>query len=243
MVNLMIVDPQNDFCLPGAPLEVKGAMVDIRRISKYIRDNGHDVNDIWITMDMHPFLHIANANFWYNKLDVQRTSEYNRITPDMIDEIVFPAIDIPFDELKEIVSRHNGGAVMAWPPHCIMGTPGANIVDELFEAVTDWSLANGKNPHIVLKGMDQLKEEYSAFGVVADTNIDKLIAGDLTGEWLVGGQAMDVCVVSTVTDICGFIPAKNITVIGEWGSWIGTQDPKMFTDLGVNFAEGPVDGN
>lgn len=249
MFNLMIVDPQNDFCLPDAPLEVKGAMGDISRMAKFILSNSGLIDNIIITMDNHHVLHIANTNFWRGRMPNPTTSvaPYTDITPDMIGEQVTSVVQGMTDSYaRKLVFDYNGGHVTAWPQHCITGTPGAAIVDELAQAIEAWSITTGRIPHYFIKGIGPFVEEYSAFGE-GTKNLedfkDWLSEPAHDKRWLVGGEAADYCVLSTVTDMIGVVPvASDITVVSDWTSWIGNPDATRFTDLGVHFEGEPTDG-
>src|SRR6185436_1606772 len=78
-VQLLIIDPQNDFCdLPEswcppdpvtgarlAPaLPVAGAHADMRRLAALIRAGGEGLTDIAITLDSHHRIDIAHPGFW-----------------------------------------------------------------------------------------------------------------------------------------------------------------------------------
>ncbi len=75
-----------------------------------------------------------------------------------------------------------------WPPHCVQGTPGAEIASGLrlpTEAV------------IVSKGSSPEEDAYSAF---QGTDLDAALAARGIGRILVGGLATDYCVLHTVRD-------------------------------------------
>ena len=49
-----------------------------------------------------------------------------------------------------------------WPEHCLIGTPGHNVVSEVRDALDEWSDATGKSVEWVEKGQNLLTEMYSA---------------------------------------------------------------------------------
>ena len=49
-----------------------------------------------------------------------------------------------------------------WPEHCLIGTPGHNVVPEVRDALEEWSDATGKSVEWVEKGQNLLTEMYSA---------------------------------------------------------------------------------
>jgi nicotinamidase-related amidase len=49
-----------------------------------------------------------------------------------------------------------------WPPHALIGTPGHNIVEPLFEPLLNWSRENFKTIEFVTKGSNPFVEHFSA---------------------------------------------------------------------------------
>lgn len=82
----------------------------------------------------------------------------------------------------------------SWPLHCVQGTPGAKIIDDI---------ANSVFPHeIVSKGMDEHVEAYSGFdGFIADGRslVEYLRSMNVDGIEIVG-LALDYCVAATAID-------------------------------------------
>src|SRR3954466_11079887 len=79
VAQLLIIDPQNDFCdvpaawrpvdpLTGAAiapaLPVAGAHADMQRTATFIRTAGAALGDITITLDSHHRIDIAHPTFW-----------------------------------------------------------------------------------------------------------------------------------------------------------------------------------
>lgn len=49
-----------------------------------------------------------------------------------------------------------------WPEHCLIGTPGHNVVKCVRDAMDEWSDATGKSVEWIEKGQNLLTEMYSA---------------------------------------------------------------------------------
>ena len=75
-----------------------------------------------------------------------------------------------------------------WPPHCVSGTPGAEI---------DSGLNLPSDAHIVDKGTDSDREAYSGF---EGTGLDEWLRSRGVSRVFVGGLATDYCVSNTVKD-------------------------------------------
>jgi nicotinamidase/pyrazinamidase len=61
---LLIIDPQVDFCDPKGALYVPGAERDMERLAKMVRRTREKLDDIHVTLDSHHRIHIAHPIFW-----------------------------------------------------------------------------------------------------------------------------------------------------------------------------------
>lgn len=98
----------------------------------------------------------------------------------------------------------------SWPFHCVRGTPGAEINEELLSAAID----TGKPVLLVNKGENPLVEQYSGFdGYVRnvwnddnkhrqliDLSLDEALGALSVTKVLIGGLAGDYCVPATAID-------------------------------------------
>ena len=63
-VELLIIDPQIDFCDPKGALYVTGSEADITRLAQMVRRLAPKLDDIHVTLDSHHFVDIAHPIFW-----------------------------------------------------------------------------------------------------------------------------------------------------------------------------------
>src|SRR5262249_33673334 len=75
-----------------------------------------------------------------------------------------------------------------WPPHCVQGTPGAELHASLDRSNVDL---------VIDKGQDRNSQGYSAF---QDTSLAELLRERGVDRLYVGGLATDYCVKHTVLD-------------------------------------------
>lgn len=74
-IHLMIVDPQNDFCIADDGHGNKGALVvpgadqDMARLAKMVRRLGPKLDDIHVTMDSHQTVGIERPRWWKRASD------------------------------------------------------------------------------------------------------------------------------------------------------------------------------
>ena len=63
-IQLLVIDPQKDFCDPTGALYVKGAEKDMERLAAMVDKNGDKIDDIRVTLDSHQKIHIAHPICW-----------------------------------------------------------------------------------------------------------------------------------------------------------------------------------
>ena len=94
------------------------------------------------------------------------------------------------------VIRLNGLDQILWPVHCVQGTSGAELVDDLTTDSID---------HVVFKGSDHNIDSYSGFfdnGRLKATGLHEYLQDRGVTRLFVAGLATDFCVKFTVNDAC-----------------------------------------
>ncbi|KAK5000836.1 NAD(+) salvage pathway protein [Elasticomyces elasticus] len=170
---LIVVDLQEDFCPPNGALAVAGG----REIAPIINSLlTLPFTTRIATKDYHPRAHISFAS--------------NHPPPD----------NKPFESIITIANPYNPSETQTsrlWPDHCVQGTPGAELIQEL----------DAKNiQHVVEKGKDERVEMYSAFTdpfenpSVSTSELAKILREAQTTHVFVTGLATDYCVKHTAID-------------------------------------------
>jgi len=164
-VALIIIDAQYDFGRKNGALYVTGG----EQVVPVINDlrmalKGVGVEDVVLTQDWHPADHMSFA----------------RNNPG---STLFKEIDLP-----------NGTKQMMWPAHCVQGSPGAEFLDDLVIAESDY---------IVQKGLGSV-DSYSGFGSADGVSeitplLEHLKRLHIT-HVVIAGLAYDYCVSYTARD-------------------------------------------
>jgi len=174
---LVVVDMQNDFCPPDGSLAVSGGRDIASLINTLLNEPAFAFKVA--TQDYHPKTHISFAS--------------NHPPPN----------NKPFESFIDM-KNHVGGKPeetmqqRLWPVHCVQGTIGAEIIDEIDMSKIDLTIQ---------KGMDERVEMYSAFsdsfgnmtagaGGVSHDLADVLHAKHISHVYVVG-LAGDYCVKAT----------------------------------------------
>jgi len=249
-IHLLMIDPQNDFCIANGPGGEKGALVvggadaDMARLAAFITRNKKRFEEIHCTLDSHQIMHIANPNFWRNSKG-DMPNPFTLITVDDVKNGVWRPFRPDFQKRAQAyvdTLAKNGRYVLCiWPPHCIIGSWGASIVPAVSNALNEWATEKCNTVDFVAKGSNPFTEHYS--GVQADvpddsdpstklnTNlIDALTEAD---EILITGEALSHCVANTIRDVAtqfGVDNIKKFTLLQDTSSNVGG-----FEKLGRDF--------
>jgi nicotinamidase-related amidase len=143
-LSLLIIDPQKDFH-PGGSLAVPGSDEDAERIAKFIEDNVDSLDEIVVTLDSHHTTHIAHMAFWRDANGAS-PNPFTLITnADVKEGKWLPRDSQHNDWALEYTSKLDAAGkftLCIWPDHCLIGSPGHNIVDCIFAALMVWARAN-----------------------------------------------------------------------------------------------------
>jgi nicotinamidase/pyrazinamidase len=153
------------------------------------------------------------------------------IPSSMLDPSVFGNVESVTDEhgtldlLKYCIEyatrleRAGRFQICIWPEHCLMGSAGHGLVDEVLQAVNEWSQHTGRSVEWVMKGQNLLTEMYSALAadvpVSPETayNFSLLESLKQADSLVVCGQAMSHCVNYTLRDIISQWPSDRLSDI------------------------------
>jgi nicotinamidase/pyrazinamidase len=101
---------------------------------------------------------------------------------------------------------------MIWPYHCLIGTPGYNIVAPLFNVILDWETSNVAQATLLTKGSNFKTEHFSAVRAEVTDPEDQMtqLNTDFIGlfseadEILLAGEARSHCLANTVRDMAEY---------------------------------------
>ena len=235
VIQLLIIDPQNDFCdvpaawrpvdpLTGAAvapaLPVAGAHADMQRTAALIRAAGAALTDITVTLDSHHHVDIAHPTFW-KKPDGAAVTPFTTITAAQAragefaprDPAALPRALAYLDEL-EARRRYT---LMVWPVHCEIGTWGHGVHADVRAAYNQWEQTQLRGVAKVTKGENPWTEHYSAIQAevpdAADdhTQMNAALLADLdrADTLFIAGEASSHCVRATTEHIVANLPGRR----------------------------------
>lgn len=219
-VHLLIIDPQNDFCMPSGSLFVQNADKDMNKLSQFIIDNKKYIDGITISFDIHKDFHIASPVFWLDK-DNNNLKPFTIIKKADILSGMYKTADEKYMEyaLNYVSELEKNGRyeLCIWPPHCIAGSYGACIYEPLLKAVKDYSYEKFDSVEYIFKGDNSFTEQYSVIKADAGfcseaekafSKISEMI--EKNDVILISGEALSHCVANTIYDISSMITNEDL---------------------------------
>ncbi len=160
---LLVIDSQYDFCHPNGALYVNGAEQDMLRLRKFIENNQQFIDHICVTLDSHPVNDISHPSFWMDK-NGKFPSPFTQITLNEINEGQWTPRFSPQAAIQYVADLESQGEFphFIWPEHCLIGSKGAALHDELMQALISWT-RSGKWYQAVAKGTYPLTEHFGIF--------------------------------------------------------------------------------
>jgi nicotinamidase-related amidase len=231
-VQLLVVDPQNDFCVgddghgnQGA-LVVPGADEDMKRLAAMVDRLGKKLTDIHVTLDSHRLIDISHPRWWKRVGDgsppdpftilgmddgkVAALDSANWMAPTSSEFTTYvPSFLNRSRQYLAALATDGRYPHCIWPPHCLIGSWGHNVMSELFTALQKWEDTEFAMTDYVTKGSNPWTEHFS--GVKAevpdptdpDSQINTRLIQTLEEADIVviAGEALSHCVANTVRDI------------------------------------------
>ena len=187
--DLFVVDPQNSFCkvvsaqeqqvLHSGELFAVGAADAMKRLAALIDRFVESLNDIHISLESRHLLHISHPH-WYRDANgnppqpfTQMRAEGNKIIGsrvgskqrrvDVGEFVAFrPSVHKRTVAYLRDLKAANRFNHVIWPPHCLIGTAGHAVVDDLMQPLLKWEARNFASVDYVTKGSNHFVEHFSA---------------------------------------------------------------------------------
>ena len=220
MKQLLIIDPQNDFCdIAGAALPVAGASADMQRLVSFIASTPLD--GITVTLDSHPSVAVERTTFWKTP-DGSSPAPFSFVTAANIasgqmtprDANLAPQV---LTMLAQLAKAGRPG-LLVWPVHCVTGTWGHNIYGALADQLAQWEFTQQRAVRKVLKGEYPLTEHFGVFEAdapneaVPSTQFNNALAAELTrgvDVLFIAGEAGSHCVASSFDQLARYLTSST----------------------------------
>ena len=215
-VLLLIIDMQKDFMETGA-LPVQGSLQDVYYLTRFIYDNASRISKIAISLDTHNPFQIFHPCWWQDK-DGNNPLPFTTITADDCENGKWIPVLEP--ELSRDYVYHLGKlgkkTLVIWPYHCLQGTEGASLENQLANMIYFHSVARKTTVDSLVKGSDPLTEMYGILKPEYDpkgyVNVDFLMKMEQYHKIIIAGEAKSHCVMESVKQILyHYSTRKDIT--------------------------------
>lgn len=239
-IELLAIDPQYDFCAvpeeykkklynpttqqletvePALPVEK--AWEDSIRLSEFVKRAGKFIDQITVTLDTHQLYDIGHPLFWRGQkgqMPAPFTTIYHQ---DILDGKWTPIDHTKKDYVLHYTKKLEEEGLynlFIWPPHCLVGTPGHNVVDPILFSLRDWEKNYIGRVNYVTKGHNPYTEHYGGFQAEVPLPEDPttLLNSRLIEHFekadivLLTGQALSHCVASTVMQLIDNFGEENV---------------------------------
>ena len=210
-VQLLVIDPQNDFCDPGGALSVPGAEADMDRLAVLVHRLRDRLTDVHVTLDSHRRVDISHP-LWFRDSDGGHPAPFTVITAAELRAgrwtTTHPGAwdrTVAYLDALEAGGRYPH---VVWPEHCLIGTEGHAVHPLLMESLAEWE-SRFALVDFVTKGSNPWTEHFSAVQAevpdpedpstqVNATLVRTLEEADVI---LLAGEASSHCLANTVRDI------------------------------------------
>ena len=210
-VQLLVIDPQKDFCDPKGALFVPGAERDMLRLADFVMRVKEKLSAIHVTLDSHHTVDVAHPIFWCDQ-NGAKPDPFTIISTSDVESGTWRAKQPSCQDraLQYVRDLEGNGRypLCVWPPHCLIGSDGYQVVPALFDAFVEWE-EQFKVVDYVTKGSNPWTEHYSAVqadvpdpaDVTTQLNTGLIKTLEEADIILVAGEAGSHCLASTVRDI------------------------------------------
>jgi nicotinamidase-related amidase len=225
---LICVDCQYDFCDPKGSLYVPGAEDDMYMIGGLIDEA--PIDRILLSQDSHSPNSLFFPFSWIAKNGQDSPSEFYQIRED--DEYT-----ISPELLAVSPKMERKPTPYIWPIHCVVGSIGESLHEEISSAIFTHSCKTGLDPIFIKKGQDRYEEEY---GIPVD-KLDQYMA--IYDKIIIVGEAKSHCVLETIKNILNTPhrpnPKNIYALIDCMSSIVGfeEQTENEFSKLGINLVK------
>eukprot|EP01006_Ploeotia_vitrea_P031759 TRINITY_DN64062_c0_g1_i2.p1 TRINITY_DN64062_c0_g1~~TRINITY_DN64062_c0_g1_i2.p1 ORF type:complete len:595 (-),score=55.19 TRINITY_DN64062_c0_g1_i2:1762-3546(-) len=220
---LLLINPQADFHSGGVSM-VEGADDDSVRLAQLLKDHPDEISQVIVTMLSRQSMNIASSCFWQDKHNEAptpgvkisnagivagkwhptRLEDYSRVT------------DITA-KLEEKTARGRGGVLTIQADHCVIGTVGHSIYDQLNLQITAWSRYRRENVQYLNIDTNPYTTQASIFeaDVVLPEDPATHFKSDLVDSLLkasrvlIGGQPLSTAVIPSVAHLLEVWPVEE----------------------------------
>ncbi len=223
---LLIIDAQYDFCHPEGALYVPNAEQDMRRLAQFINTHVEVIDHICVTLDTHFVNDISHPAFWQDE-ETKTPPPFTQITAAEVKAGKWTPRFFPEKTKQYLENLEAQGQFphFIWPEHCLAGSKGNALDEQVMQAVLHWAHQQGKDYQVVVKGTYPLTEHFGIFAAQVpekdhpETLLNKSLIEALYqyDQVYVAGEAKSHCVATSIQQAMDYAPdlAAKMTIIED----------------------------
>ena len=217
---LILIDCQVDFVSPSGSLFVPGSEQDCKNITNFILNNHEEIDWLGASLDSHRLNSIFHPSFWIDKNGKNPDPFTLILKQDVLDGKFSPRF-YPQESIKYLESLEaQGDKHVIWPNHCLISSKGANLDENILEAIKTWEL-KGKYCNFITKGTHVLTENYGIFcaqvpipgSPETDLNLRLLKTLEEYQNLYIAGEARNFCVVNSLKQLLKHAPSLTSRLV------------------------------
>jgi nicotinamidase-related amidase len=219
---LLIIDAQYDFCDEKGSLYVPGAEKDMERLASFIGNNNEKFGNIVFSQDTHHVIDISHPAFWKNQYG-KNPSPFTQISvKDLKNGNWLPVFEQEkvLRYLKRLDEQGEFPHVI-WPEHCIDGSQGAAIVENVMYEVKNWARTQQQYFTVIQKGKNPLTEHFGILKASVSIEDDENTWENTSlltlmaeyNEIYIAGEAQSHCVATTIKQLLPYSDIANKIVV------------------------------
>jgi nicotinamidase-related amidase len=221
---LLCIDMQNDF-MEGGSLAVPKSHGDVERLTKWIYGNMENISKIAFSIDTHNPFQIFHPCWWVDDQG-KNPPPFTVISIQDLNAGKWKAIINPLwsREYVENLEKQGNYKLCIWPFHCIQGTFGQSLENQLSNMIYFHSVAKKSIARQMIKGNNPLTEMYGILKAEYDplnkVNIEFLNDLKKYSVIVIAGEAKSHCVRRSIEQILDHFKndldiTKNIYILED----------------------------
>jgi nicotinamidase-related amidase len=210
---LILIDYQQDF-MPAGALGVPGADADVARITRWMYDNLLKITQVAVSIDTHNPFQIFHPAWWEDQ-NGNNPPAFTAITLADLDSGKWRAVINPVASRTYVEKLTAGGkkVLVIWPYHCLQGTSGCALDNQVSNMVYFHSVARKSVATRLVKGTDPSTEMYGIIKPEYDpknfVNLDFLNKIEKFNRVVIAGEAKSHCVLESIAQILEYYQGKS----------------------------------
>jgi len=230
-IDLLLIDPQNDFCAYGGVFyegcdadHKRKLSADVDKMVLFLRNKLPRINSITVSLDTHHNFDISHPSYWIDSQG-NHPNPFEVITIEDVESGKWVPYELAYrdDVVTYLMGLSNQGKYdhRIWPPHCLAGSWGHSIDDRIVAEISRWEEIFMTEATYIYKGLNPHTEHFSAFEAEIPSKYDSSTGFfvpmnlEYSENIVVMGEALSHCVASSIRSLVKVVSPEVITLVTD----------------------------